>query len=157
MNSQTDESKLDLIKAESPAHDPQAEERSLAEEQTFKKKTPTEHSQFLQEKMRERNERRIERYEEETLKLRNDISFLKDETKDQHGELEKLRERSSWRSWISGFSIVLAGIGAVTVKGFDKSDTSLHWGFTGHAWFLFGLTLIVVSVLLNFFLTVRKN
>ena len=149
MNSQRDDEKLDRIKVESPVNDPQAEQRSLEEQQGFEKRSPAANAQFLQEKMRVRNERRIEKFEVENSELQKAISSLKDETKIQHGELERLRERSSWRSCLSWIAIAFAGIGALAVKYFDKSDTSLHWGFTGHAWFLLGLALIGTSVLLN--------
>ena len=94
MNSQRDDEKLDRIKVESPVNDPQAEQRSLEEQQGFEKRSPAANAQFLQEKMRVRNERRIEKFEVENSELQKAISSLKDETKIQHGELERLRERS---------------------------------------------------------------
>ena len=148
--------KLDLIKVEEATSDEQTEQRSQLEEQQFQKRTAAENYQHTQERMRERNERRIERFETKTTKLEQRIAVLNSETKIQHGELEKLRERSSWKKLLGLLVIVFAGGGAVMVKCFDKSDSALYCGHSGNAWFLFGLMLIGISVLLNAFLALKK-
>lgn len=149
--------KLDLIKVEEATSDEQTEQRSQLEEQQFQKRTAAENYQHTQERMRERNERRIERYEEETAKLREQISLLTSETKEQHGELERLRERGSWKVCLVGFAGLLSSAGAVIVKCADKSDAAkLFWGIPQPAWFFVGLMFIALASVFSFFLTIRR-
>ncbi len=111
-----------------------------------KKRSAQENAHLLQDRMNDRNERRIQWFEDEFQKLKRQNDSLNDETKSQIGELGKLRERSKWKNWAAGFSALFSVVGAVIV----------HCDDTHGILFYVGVSMIGFGGFLNFLMLIRS-
>ena len=129
----------------------------LFEREARKAKVSAAHdAQLAHGRMHERNERRIEWFEEQVRGKDSSIQSLTGELSVAKSELSKSKERAFWKQAIEFFAALMVAVGTGVRLVALRGGTDEFMLVTQHAWFVVGSTLSVVGAVVIALIAFRK-